>query len=452
MYNTSTNKESTENLRLEPISVLLLSGGGFRATAFHLGVLRWLYEHGHAEDQESGLSDIQHVVGVSGGSITAAHFTLNRQAYLESFNGAEKLIDFLKTQDLRSKVIGGVARVEDLLADLLGPKTDFPEKTNLHILGTSYKTGECFSFNRESVCRHRNHLSEKESDDECQCRPLVRFAVAASTAFPPVLPPLVLNEKILGAKNKRTLEKLLPDAIADGGIRDNLGLDFARSQIWGKCTERILVSDAGRPFDSIELDSLCMQTPLHMFFRLNRTVDIMYQCSASLLQESMEVKHKATLGRGVVKWQSKGAKPPYLQPATNDVNRLIQLIHTDLLPLTPIELFVLVRQGYDSVGDQLGNRYVRIVDEETAAAFWKDLFPKNISNCDSIHAELFSQLDTRASNMKDVSGMAKIIPGTSLEKAVYTLLAFAYEHMFQFFFYLLAVFVIYTIFVIWVCS
>jgi len=47
---------------------LALSGGGFRATAFHLGVLKRL--------RELGLLDrITHLSGVSGGSIAAAHWT-----------------------------------------------------------------------------------------------------------------------------------------------------------------------------------------------------------------------------------------------------------------------------------------------------------------------------------------------------------------------------------------
>ena len=47
---------------------LALSGGGFRATLFHLGVVRFLYETG-------SLTSVKRISAVSGGSILAAHFS-----------------------------------------------------------------------------------------------------------------------------------------------------------------------------------------------------------------------------------------------------------------------------------------------------------------------------------------------------------------------------------------
>jgi predicted acylesterase/phospholipase RssA len=50
---------------------LALSGGGFRATLYHLGVLRYLAEEGK-------LREIEAIYSVSGGSILAAHAVLKR--------------------------------------------------------------------------------------------------------------------------------------------------------------------------------------------------------------------------------------------------------------------------------------------------------------------------------------------------------------------------------------
>ncbi len=50
----------------QPPLALALSGGGFRATLYHLGVLEYLCRTGR-------LHRIAHIVGVSGGSLTAAH-------------------------------------------------------------------------------------------------------------------------------------------------------------------------------------------------------------------------------------------------------------------------------------------------------------------------------------------------------------------------------------------
>src|SRR6516165_6689346 len=58
---------------------LALSGGGFRATLFHLGVVRFLRDAG-------ALPDVTDVASVSGGSILAAHLVLNWDQY----NGDEQ--------------------------------------------------------------------------------------------------------------------------------------------------------------------------------------------------------------------------------------------------------------------------------------------------------------------------------------------------------------------------
>ena len=54
---------------------LALSGGRFRATLFHLGVVRALRDAGI-------LKDVSHVCSVSGGSILAAHLALHWEDYL----------------------------------------------------------------------------------------------------------------------------------------------------------------------------------------------------------------------------------------------------------------------------------------------------------------------------------------------------------------------------------
>jgi predicted acylesterase/phospholipase RssA len=53
---------------------LALSGGGFRATLYHLGVIRYLRDSG-------SLPLIGDIAAVSGGSIVAAHLVLNWDRY-----------------------------------------------------------------------------------------------------------------------------------------------------------------------------------------------------------------------------------------------------------------------------------------------------------------------------------------------------------------------------------
>lgn len=80
---------------------LALSGGGFRATLFHLGMIRFLRE-------ANILPQVTHITSVSGGSILAAHLVLNWQRYndsLEEFDAAAaELIRFVQL-DVRNRVV-----------------------------------------------------------------------------------------------------------------------------------------------------------------------------------------------------------------------------------------------------------------------------------------------------------------------------------------------------------
>ena len=80
---------------------LTLSGGGLRATLFHLGVLRRLNESGD-------LSKVRAIFSVSGGSILAAHVRLNWERYsgsAEQFEGAAREIEAICKRDIRGRVV-----------------------------------------------------------------------------------------------------------------------------------------------------------------------------------------------------------------------------------------------------------------------------------------------------------------------------------------------------------
>ena len=79
---------------------LALSGGGFRATLYHLGLLRFLRDAGL-------LSQVTHITSVSGGSIMAAHLALNWGRYTgearEFDAAASEFPDFVRL-DVRNRV------------------------------------------------------------------------------------------------------------------------------------------------------------------------------------------------------------------------------------------------------------------------------------------------------------------------------------------------------------
>ena len=79
---------------------LALSGGGFRATLFHLGVVRFLRDT-HL------LQQVNEIASVSGGSILSAHLVLNWKLYTgsdEEFSrAATDIIKFVQF-DVRNHV------------------------------------------------------------------------------------------------------------------------------------------------------------------------------------------------------------------------------------------------------------------------------------------------------------------------------------------------------------
>jgi hypothetical protein len=80
---------------------LALSGGGFRATLYHLGVVRFLKDAGE-------LQNVTHIASVSGGSILAAHLVLNWDRYNgddESFaEAASEIVKFVQF-DVRNHIV-----------------------------------------------------------------------------------------------------------------------------------------------------------------------------------------------------------------------------------------------------------------------------------------------------------------------------------------------------------
>src|SRR5215213_1062045 len=152
---------------------LALSGGGFRATLYHLGVIRFLRD-------ADILRQVTHITSVSGGSIMAAHLALNWGRYTgsaEEFDrAASQLLDFIRL-DVRNRILRrfplglllrwprrllGLSNRQLTRTGLLenqyethlyGDKSLFelPERPQLHILTTNLSEGCLCSFNRDGL-------------------------------------------------------------------------------------------------------------------------------------------------------------------------------------------------------------------------------------------------------------------------------------------------------------
>ena len=241
---------------------LALSGGGFRATVFGLGCLRALHDR-------DLLRHVQVVSGISGGSLLAAMWAYGPK----DFRTFEQSVVDLAIAGLQTELIRRAASplplVRNLAAAALSLGTGRPRTTTRtdalvaalrarefgsrlveHVThpdvdavlsATDLATGNAVRFgSRASSCSPYGRINDPVTVGE---------AVAASAAFPPLLPALHRVYEFQqqdGAKETRSV------AMTDGGVYDNLGLS---PLLPGRSTEHtshvydldyLIAADAGR--------------------------------------------------------------------------------------------------------------------------------------------------------------------------------------------------------------
>lgn len=230
---------------------LALSGGGFRAALFHLGSMWRLTELGV-------LQKVRRISSVSGGSITSgvlatAWREFHKSPTVDSYARlvVEPIRAFCRLPIDAQAVGEGVLlpwksaadAVEEKYAEHLFAITlqQLPDTPRFIFNSTNLQTGRSFRFSKPYMGDYRVGLIRGPKI------PVAR-AVAASSAFPPFLSPVVIEspgkfEKVEGADltdDPAYTERLI---LSDGGVYDNLGLET----VWNRC-RTLLVSDAGAPF------------------------------------------------------------------------------------------------------------------------------------------------------------------------------------------------------------
>lgn len=235
----------------QPGTALCLSGGGFRAMLFHAGTLWRLNEAGL-------LRSLDRISSVSGGSITAGVLALNWSHLDFDSAGVARQLEARVVTPLRQlagrtldagAIIGGLLSPFSTIADnvsaayrkhLFGDATlqDLPDKPRFVFNATNVQSGALWRFMKPYMRDYR--VGEVRNPTV----PLAT-AVAASSAFPPVLSPvrLALDPDSFTPNSGKDLqyEPFTADAwLSDGGVYDNLGLETA----W-KRYQTVLVSDAG---------------------------------------------------------------------------------------------------------------------------------------------------------------------------------------------------------------
>jgi NTE family protein len=231
---------------------LSLSGGGFRATLFHLGAIRRLNEFGI-------LPKLTTVSSVSGGSILNGFLASRLPSPLANgiadfgSSASEPMrqfcsLDIRRWLALEGFIPGthdsaGLAKQYD--QHLTGGKLlkDIPAAPVHVFCSTDLAYGVNWMFKKQQCGDYQAGFQDTPADWR------VGTAVAASSCFPPVFRPLNLNldpSKLTGGKISPSpqRDKCIRDiTFSDGGVYDNLGLE----PIW-KDHEIVLTSDGGALF------------------------------------------------------------------------------------------------------------------------------------------------------------------------------------------------------------
>ena len=249
-------QDNTETKKIDGVG-LALSGGGYRATLYHIGSLWRLNELGW-------FNRLNEITSVSGGSIIAAYLGY-RWKDLE-FNEKGRAVNFDRViveplRDFCSRTIDVGAIISGLFSPfrlsggclmsyykrLFGNATlqDLPLKNEgplFTIYATSLQTGVSVRFSQPYMADYRIGMIELPEVK-------IATAVAASSDFAPLINPIVVKidpndwKWFKGADLFDDRELYSNMTLVDGGFYDNMGLE----RVWDRYTT-VLVSDAGAPF------------------------------------------------------------------------------------------------------------------------------------------------------------------------------------------------------------
>jgi NTE family protein len=280
---------------------LALSGGGFRATLFGLGSLWRLNDAGL-------LGRLDRVTSVSGGSILAgvlAHrwreltFEEGRAANFDAVIAAPVREFCGRTIDIGAGILGLLVPFRtagDFLADRYDQDLfrgamlkDIPDAAvagnpRFIFYATSLQTGRSFRFRQDFIADYLLGVNATAAV------PLA-VAVAASSAFPPLFSPIVLDARPDAWRDGSDAPELAPlrkrVVLADGGVYDNMGLESLVDRV-----DIALVSDAGAPFTIDETP------PEDNILQLGRVRDILIDQTRALRKRWLIDEFKAGRKRG----------------------------------------------------------------------------------------------------------------------------------------------------------
>lgn len=284
MEKKSNDTYSIHKGNLSSISIgLSLSGGGYRAAAFHLGTLAYLHHI-------NLLPQVRRLSTVSGGTFTGAKYILSlvegndfseffREFYQFLLNNPlfkGGLEDFQKSESRnilgQRKLIRSMANFyeKSFLRSSNGTAYTFGQIMNSNIPveevvfnATEFRTGNAFRFWKSENPRAKFGNGSVRISKEVAKEIRVADIVAASSCFPAAFEPLKFPQDFVW-KDKNIIKDIEDSisennkeksvALMDGGIFDNLGLDsLLRPDNWENAQplDIYIISDVDAANDNI---------------------------------------------------------------------------------------------------------------------------------------------------------------------------------------------------------
>jgi NTE family protein len=210
---------------------ITLSGGGIRATIFHLGVFKYLAEKGL-------LSQVTHISSVSGASLCVALiFTKNGRKWPSDQEYLEKVLPEIKQTICRNNIQttalcrllfspqywgNKAALIAQVMRDtwnVTGSLQELPDFPCWEINCTTFETGKNFRFSKQRMGDYKiGYVKQPDFP--------IADAAAASAGFPILIGPLKLDAgKYKWIEEPKDKPKEAIYYLWDGGVYDNLGLE-----------------------------------------------------------------------------------------------------------------------------------------------------------------------------------------------------------------------------------
>ncbi len=347
---------------------LAFSGGGVRATVFHLGVLARLA-------RQDLMGNVKIVSSVSGGSLAAglvfasAGFRWPGSAeYLHDV--VPRILSVLTTRNLQWSfalqslllpwrlVSGRAAVLGDALErqwGISGNLADLPISPRWIINATCYQTGKNWRFQRDLMGDYQTKYINQPDFR-------LSHALAASAAVPGLIGPLIVRSRRHKWSEFRDgdWQHISPAYkrlhLWDGGVYDNLGVEalFKPGTGMREDTDFLIVCDASRPLGSEPRRSRWSPGFLKASMRLvDVATDQVRSLRARMLIEYFRQNPGSgtylRLGRATkVEHQSRKPASSDGKPAlTEEQVRRVSQIETTLRRLTHDEFSLLFRHGYE---------------------------------------------------------------------------------------------------------